>query len=63
MRNDFQRDVVDAWQPRAKTVLELIDLAQFIYAKRPLSVDAAAAEHLNPDARAMLRQFTDWSAA
>jgi glutamyl-tRNA synthetase len=46
-------------QPRAKTVLELIDLAQFIYAKRPLSLDVAAAEHLNAEARAMLRQFAD----
>ena len=30
-------------QPRAKTVLELIDLAQFIYAVRPITVDPAAA--------------------
>src|SRR5690606_9180354 len=30
-------------QPRAKTVLELIDLAQFIYAVRPITPDAAAA--------------------
>ena len=46
-------------QPRAKTVLELIDLAQFIYAQRPLPIDAAAVEHLNADARAMLGQFAD----
>ena len=41
-------------QPRAKTVLELIDLAQFIYATRPIAVDTAAAEHLTADSRAML---------
>lgn len=55
-------------QPRAKTVLELIDLAQFIYASRPLSIDAAASALLNPDSRAVLgdmaeilRGLNDWS--
>ena len=41
-------------QPRAKTVLELIDLAQFIYAVRPIAVDTAATEQLTAEARAML---------
>ncbi|MBI4920195.1 MAG: glutamate--tRNA ligase [Devosia nanyangense] len=41
-------------QPRAKTVLELIDLAQFIYAVRPITVEPAAGEQLTLDARAML---------
>ncbi|KKB82780.1 glutamyl-tRNA synthetase [Devosia limi DSM 17137] len=55
-------------QPRAKTVLELIDLAQFIYATRPLAIDAAAAVLLTDDARgvladmnALLRGLNDWS--
>lgn len=55
-------------QPRAKTVLELVDLAQFIYATRPLPVEAAAAEHLSVDARVhvaefgeILRGLDDWS--
>ena len=55
-------------QPRAKTVLELIDLAQFIYAVRPLEVDASASQQLTPDARGMLgmakavlEQLSDWS--
>ncbi|MHB1109391.1 MAG: glutamate--tRNA ligase [Devosia sp.] len=55
-------------QPRAKTVLELVDLAQFIYAMRPLSIDAAAAEQLTVDARAHIAEFAkivrgldDWS--
>ena len=55
-------------QPRAKTVLELIDLAQFIYAVRPLPMDSAASEQLTADARSMLagakavlEALADWS--
>jgi glutamyl-tRNA synthetase len=55
-------------QPRAKTVLELIDLAQFIYAVRPLQMDASASEQLTDDARGMLskarvalERLSDWS--
>ena len=55
-------------QPRAKTVLELIDLAQFIYAVRPLPIEAAAAEQLTAEARVnigsfaeLLRGLNDWS--
>jgi len=55
-------------QPRAKTVLELIDLAQFIYAVRPINVDDAAAAQLTQDARQNIREFievlsvlNDWS--
>jgi len=55
-------------QPRAKTVLELIDLAQFIYAVRPIQVDSAATEQLTADARRMLAGaktvldgLSDWS--
>jgi glutamyl-tRNA synthetase len=55
-------------QPRAKTVVELIDLAQFIYATRPLPIDAAAAQHLTADARSnvgefleIVRDMNDWS--
>jgi len=57
-------------QPRAKTVLELIDLAQFIYAKRPLVPDEAAAKLLDTDgksvlsaARDVLTTLNDWSVA
>ncbi|MEO8684044.1 MAG: glutamate--tRNA ligase, partial [Devosia sp.] len=46
-------------QPRAKTVLELIDLAQFIYASRPLTIDSAAAALLTPDARSVLGDVRD----
>jgi glutamyl-tRNA synthetase len=55
-------------QPRAKTVLELIDLAQFIYAVRPIQIDTPASEQLTEDARAMLagakdvlESLSDWS--
>jgi glutamyl-tRNA synthetase len=55
-------------QPRAKTTLELIDLAQFIYATRPIPLDPTAREQLTPDARVMLasittvlEQLSDWT--
>jgi glutamyl-tRNA synthetase len=44
-------------QPRAKTVVELIELAQFIYARRPIAVDAAAAGQLTPDSRTLVAEF------
>lgn len=57
-------------QPRAKTVLELIDLAQFIYATRPVTIEQPAAEQLTADARANIGEFVaqirdldDWSVA
>ena len=57
-------------QPRAKTVLELIDLAQFIYAIRPLPMEPTAAEQLNADGRGHIAEFAvvlgainDWSVA
>lgn len=55
-------------QPRAKTVLDLIDLAQFIYADRPLQPDEKAAVLLDQDGlkhlEALANQFealNDWS--
>jgi len=55
-------------QPRAKTVLELIDLAQFIYASRPIAMDAGAAALLTEESRALLASvaetlggLADWS--
>src|SRR5690606_15548924 len=46
-------------QPRAKTVLELIDLAQFIYATRPINIDSAASALLTPDARSVLQEMAE----
>jgi glutamyl-tRNA synthetase len=55
-------------QPRAKTILELIDLAQFIYAMRPLTIQPDAAILLTEEARASTAAFSgvlsdldDWS--
>ncbi len=57
-------------QPRAKTVVELIDLAQFIYAARPLEIDEKASALLTPEAvdhlsalRARFEALDEWSVA
>jgi len=57
-------------QPRAKTILELIDLAQFIYVVRPLVIEPAAAQQLTPETSLLLKQFgsiagdlPEWSVA
>ena len=50
-------------QPRAKIIPELIDLAQFIYAKRPLKLDEKAAGQLTDDSRAALADVADRLAA
>jgi glutamyl-tRNA synthetase len=53
---------------RAKTLLELIDGAAFIFAERPLAIDAKAAALLTPEARVLigrlhqaLEEVADWS--
>jgi glutamyl-tRNA synthetase len=46
-------------QPRAKTVLDLIDLAQFIYAVRPISIDVSATAQLTPEVRTQLKDVND----
>ncbi|RFB80202.1 glutamate--tRNA ligase [Methylovirgula sp. 4M-Z18] len=55
---------------RAKTLNELLDGAQFLFAQRPLPVDAKAAEILSPSARAHIAALVprfaalrDWIAA
>jgi len=50
-------------QPRAKTVLELIDLAQFIYAVRPIVIETKAAELLTDEARSQIGVLRDRIAA
>jgi glutamyl-tRNA synthetase len=39
---------------RAHTLIQLVDGAGFLFAKRPLEIDGAAAELLTPEARALL---------
>jgi len=55
---------------RAKTLVELADGAQFLFAKRPLALDEKAAALLDADARAviagilpLLETIGDWNAA
>jgi glutamyl-tRNA synthetase len=55
---------------RAKTLVDLIERADFIVAERPLPIDAAARALLSTEARSLLRDLlpvltgvTDWSAA
>lgn len=56
-------------QPRAKTVLDLIKLAQFAYAQRPLEIEENATKHVTGDNQAMLgrllpilKDLKDWNA-
>ena len=44
-------------QPRARTVIELIEGAGFIYAQRPIAPDEAAAALLDADARRLLSRL------
>lgn len=44
-------------QPRAKTVLELIDLAQFVYAARPLTIVGGADKHLTDETKTMIGEI------
>ncbi len=46
--------IMPALKPRAKTVLELADGAAFLFARRPIPVDEAAAKLLDDDARTLL---------
>jgi glutamyl-tRNA synthetase len=42
---------------RAKTLVELLDNAAFLFAKRPLELDEQAAKLLDPQARDMIAQL------
>ena len=54
---------------RAKTLLDIIEMAHYILSERPFTPDEKAAKHLDEDARAMLARLTvrlrdasDWTA-
>lgn len=61
--------IMPALKERAKTLIELIDNAHFIFAQTPLELDEKAAKALQPDARARLGRLAaalngvTWSAA
>ena len=72
--NPALRDKLVAAMPglkeRAKTLIELIESARYLYADRPLRLDDKAAALLTPDARALmvklareLKNVEPWSAA
>ena len=42
---------------RAKTLVELLDSAEFIWAQRPLEIEADALQKLDPDARTLLKKI------
>ena len=46
-------------QERAKTLIELIDSARYLFAIRPLEIDAKAQKILKSDARALLAKVAD----
>ncbi len=63
------REAMPLLKERAKTLVELIDRAEFIVAQRPLAMDEKAAALLGPEARALLGPLRhrlgsvgDWSA-
>ncbi|MCT8991048.1 glutamate--tRNA ligase [Chelativorans sp. SCAU2101] len=63
------RAAMPGLKERAKTLVELLDGAGFLFAERPLQIDEKAANLLDPDARAMLAELAeefarieDWSA-
>ncbi|MCW5696621.1 MAG: glutamate--tRNA ligase [Bauldia sp.] len=64
------RQALPGLKERAKTLVELMDGAQFLVAERPLPVDDAAAAILTPEARGIVRDLAagfadiaDWTAA
>jgi glutamyl-tRNA synthetase len=60
---------MDSLKERAKTLVELVRGAEFLFTDGPRALDAAAAKLLTPEARAVLAaalpvlEATDWSAA
>jgi len=46
-------------QPRAKTLLDLISLAQFIYCQLPIEIEEKAAKHINEQTRDMIAKIVE----
>src|SRR5262249_49056480 len=44
---------------RAKTLVELLDAARYLFADRPIALDEKASGLLTPDARALLGELSD----
>ena len=56
---DWQRfeQAMPGLKERAKTLVELVNSARYLFAKRPLSFDKKAAKHLNDEARTILTEL------
>ena len=52
------RQAMPGLKERAKTLLDIIEMAQYILSERPFAPDEKAAKHLDGDARAMLARLT-----
>jgi len=50
-------------KPRAKTLVELMDTARYLFAQRPLEIDDKAEKQLTPEARAHIAALEDRFAA
>lgn len=68
-QNSALIDAMPGLKERAKTINELLDLAYYIYAERPLSLDDKATKLITDDARVWLVELTsqvrdasDWTA-
>ncbi|RIA56440.1 glutamate--tRNA ligase [Dichotomicrobium thermohalophilum] len=66
---DRLKQAMPGLKPRAKTLVELMDTARYLFAERPLEMDAKAEKQLTPEARqhlaALKERFAaveDWSA-
>jgi glutamyl-tRNA synthetase len=58
-RRDRLREAMTGLKARAKTLVELVDGAQFLVAERPLALDDQAAALLDEDARGLLAEMAD----
>ncbi|MCF6327793.1 MAG: glutamate--tRNA ligase, partial [Devosiaceae bacterium] len=52
-------EMLEELKPRAKTLLDLISLSQFIYCELPIEIEEKAAKHLNEQTRDMIAKIID----
>ena len=62
-QRDLLAKAMPELKPRANTLNELADGARFLFANRPLEMDAAASALLTPEARGLLHRTNDRLAA
>ncbi len=52
-------EMLEELKPRAKTLLDLISLSQFVYCELPIEIEEKAAKHLNEQTRDMIVKIID----